>query len=210
MNNLSNLRNRSLYLFTEEEMNPRQDANRDEVLAAFTPMANGIVGKILEANNDYLRFAEAHPIARRENTFCSSNMHGLIIESLSQIEGIRTTGSSSGNSFLKIGDYEVWVKKLDEKGMPFVNGTKSSTKRICQKADGPDTLPMLILGFKLDERERLTCVHLLYLNEFQHIWTPIDLGDIAASHYTQLATGAPEDEPIVTVKAEKQRGRETV
>ena len=88
-NNISQLRNRSLFLFTDEEMNPRQDANREEVLSFFTPLANNIVAKILEAGDCYLQYAEGHAIARRENTFCASNMHGLIIEHLSQLEGVR-------------------------------------------------------------------------------------------------------------------------
>ena len=209
-NSISLLRNRSLFLFTDEEMNPRQDANRDEVLRTFTPLANNIVAKILEAGDCYLQYAESHAIARRENTFCASNMHGLIIEHLSQVESVRIIQISKGNSILEIGSYKVWIKKLDDNGMPWVNVTKSSTKRIYQKAEGEDTLPMLILGYQLDEVERVSHIYLLYLEGDQHLWAPIDIGDIAASNQSTMTTSTSDDELMVTVKPEKQKGKEVV
>lgn len=209
-NNISQLRNRSLFLFTDEEMNPRQDANRDEVLRAFTPLANNLVAKILEAGDCYLRYADEHAVSRRENTFCASNMHGLIIENLSQIEGIRIAQISKGNSILEIGSYKVWIKKLDSNGMPWVNITKSSTKRIYQKAEGEDTLPMLILGYQLDEAERISHIYILYMEGSQHLWAPIDIGDIAASSQVSITTKSSGDEPIVTVKPKKQKGKEAI
>lgn len=209
-NDISQLRNSSLFLFTDEEMNPRQDANRDEVLRVFTPLANNLVAKILEAGNCYLQYAEGHAVARRENTFCASNMHGLIIEHLSQVEGVRITQISKGNSILEIGSYKVWIKKLDNNGMPWVNITKSSTKRIYQKAEGKDTLPMLILGYQLDEVERVSHICILYLEGGQHLWAPIDIGDIAASNQISMTKISSGDEPMVTVKPEKQKGKEVV
>lgn len=211
-NNISNLKNNMLFLFSDEEINPRRDANRDEVLRLFTPLANTIVAKILEAGDCYLRYAENHVIARRENTFCSSNMHGLIIEHLSQVEGVRVTQFSKGNSIAEIGPYKVWVKKLDDNGMPSVNDTKSSTKRIFQKAEGEDMMPMLILGYQLDEVERVSHIYILYLQGCNHIWAPIDIGNLVASNRIEVITSASTslDEPIVTVKPEKQRGKEAV
>ncbi|AKU70526.1 hypothetical protein [Prevotella fusca] len=204
-NNISQLRNRSLFLFSDEEMNPRQDANRDEVSKAFTPLANNLIAKILEAGDCYLQYADEHAVARRENTFCASNMHGLIIEYLSQVEGIRIVQISKGNSILEIGSYKVWIKKLDTKGMPWVNITKSSTKRIYQKAEGEDTMPMLILGYQLDEIERISHVYILYLEGHQHLWAPIDLGDIAASNQVLITPNSSNNEPIVTVKQKTKR-----
>ena len=186
-------------------MNPRQDANRNEVLNAFTPIANNLVAKILEAGNCYLQYADKHAVARRENTFCASNMHGLIIEYLSQVGGIRITQMSKGNSILEIGSYKVWIKKLDTNGMPWVNMTKSSTKRIYQKAEGEDTLPMLILGYQLDEIERISHIYILYLEGNQHLWTPIDIGDIAAYNQVSITSISAGDEPIVTVKPQKTK-----
>lgn len=209
-NNISQLRNPSLFLFTDEEMNPRQDANRNEVLSAFTPIANNLVAKILEAGNCYLQYADKHAVARRENTFCASNMHGLIIEYLSQVEGIRIAQMSKGNSILEIGSYKVWIKKLDANGMPWVNMTKSSTKRIYQKAEGEDTLPMLILGYQLDEIEKISHIYILYLEGNQHLWAPIDIGDIVASNQVSITSISAGDEPIVTVKPKKQKGKEAV
>lgn len=209
-NNISNLRNRSLFLFADEEMNPRQDANREEVLTVFTPLAGNIVAKILEAGDCYLQYAESHAIARRENTFCSSNMHGLIIEYLTQVYGVRVTQFSKGNSIVEIGNYKVWVKKLDDNGLPWVNETKSSTKRIYQKAEGEDTMPMLILGYQLDEIERISHIYIMYLEGNRHIWAPIDIGNMVASNQIEVITNAPSDEPLVTVKPEKQKGKEAV
>lgn len=210
-NNISRLRNdRPLFLFTDEEINPRQDAYRDEVLRAFTPLANNIVAKILEAGDCYLQYAEGHAIARRENTFCASNMHGLIIEHLSKVAGIRIVQISKGNSILEIGSYKVWIKKLDDNGMPWVNMTKSSTKRIYQKAEGEDTLPMLILGYQLDEIERVSHIYILYLEGDQHLWAPIDIGDIVASNQIPMTTSTSGDEPMVTVKPEKQRSKKAM
>ncbi|WP_274288762.1 hypothetical protein [Prevotella corporis] len=206
-NDISQLRNSSLFLFTDEEMNPRQDANRDEVLRVFTPLANNLVAKILEAGNCYLQYAEGHAVARRENTFCASNMHGLIIEHLSQVEGVRITQISKGNSILEIGSYKVWIKKLDNNGMSWVNITKSSTKRIYQKAEGKDTLPMLILGYQLDEVERVSHICILYLEGDQHLWAPIDIGDIADSNQISMTKISSGDEPMVTVKPENKKAR---
>ena len=79
-NNILNLRIREQFLFTDEEMNPRQTADREEVLNVFTPLAHSIVSKILEAGDCYLEIAERYPIARQESTFTSSFLHGLIIE----------------------------------------------------------------------------------------------------------------------------------
>lgn len=94
--------------------------------------------------------------------------------------------------------------------MPWVNMTKSSTKRIYQKAEGEDTLPMLILGYQLDEIERISHIYILYLEGNKHLWVPIDIGDIAASNQVSITSIPAGDEPIVTVKPQKQKGKEAV
>ena len=91
-----------------------------------------------------------------------------------------------------------------------MNITKSSTKRIYQKAEGEDTLPMLILGYQLDEIERVSHICILYLEGDQHLWAPIDIGDIAASNQISMTKISSGDEPMVTVKPEKQKGKEAV
>ncbi len=208
MNSIMNLRNLQLSFFSDEEMNPRQDADRDEVLSVFAPLANNIVMKILEAGDCYLTFAADHPIARQEHTFLSSALHGLIIESLSKIDGVNRYPFCSRNSLLEVGPYKVWLKKLDENGLPWVNGTKSSVKRVNQKADGDDVMPVLILGYQLDQLERITNIQLIYIEGGQHLWAPIDLGDMAANNPIELMTMPAPEEPIVTVKREKQIGKE--
>lgn len=209
-NNISLLRNRELFLFTEEEMNPRQNANREEVLGVFAPIANNIVSKILEAGDCYLQFAEAHAMARRENNFCSSIMHALIIENLSQMDGVRIVQPTKGNSMLEISGYKVWIKKLDDNKQPWVNATISSTKRIYQKAEGTDNLPMLILGYQLNDIEVVSQIYILYLKGDDHLWAPIDIGDIAASNRISMTAATTVEEPIVRVKPEKRRGKEAV
>lgn len=209
-NNIHNLRNLQGVLFSDEEMNPRQNADRDEVLTTFGPMADGIVAKMLEAGDCYLAIAEQHPVARQEHTFPSSTLHGLIIEYLTQIEGVRRSLISKRNSFLEIGSYMVWVKKLDERNLPWVNDTKSSFKRVNQKADGDDVLPVLILGYQLDQTERISKIQLIYIEGDQHLWAPIDLGDMAATNQVMPMAVPAADEPEVKVKPGKKRSKENI
>ena len=44
----------------------------------------------------------------------------------------------------------------------------------------------------------------------QHLWAPIDIGDIAASNQISMTKISSGDEPMVTVKPEKQKGKEVV
>jgi len=203
-NNILNLRNREQYLFSDEEMNPRQNADREEVLGVFTPLATDIVMKILEAGDCYLGIADNHPVARQEHTFPSSVLHGLIIEYLSQINGVSRYPFCSRNSILEIGAYKVWVKKLDGRGMPWVNETKSSVKRVNQKAEGEDDMPVLILGYQLNQLEHISQIQLIYIEGDQHIWAPIDLGDIAATNQINMTPTPAPEEPKVTIKPRKQ------
>ena len=207
-NNIHNLRNLQGFLFSDEEMNPRQNADRDEVLNTFGPLANSLVTKILEAGDCYLAIAEQHPVARQEHTFPSSILHGLIIEYLTQIEGVKKSLISTRNSFLEIGLYKVWVKKLDERNQPWVNNTKSSIKRVNQKADGEDVLPVLILGYQLDLLERITKIQLIYIEGDQHLWAPIDLGSMAATNQVESISVLAADELVVKVKPGKKRSKE--
>lgn len=209
-NNIHNLRNLQGSLFRDEEMNPRQNADRDEVLNTFGPMADCIVAKMLEAGDCYLAIAEQHPVARQEHTFPSSTLHGLIIEYLTQIDGVRRSLISKRNSFLEIGPYKVWVKKLDERNLPWVNNTKSSVKRLNQRADGEDVLPVLILGYQLDQSERISKIQLIYIEGDQQLWAPIDLGDMAATSQVMPMVVPVADEPEVKVKPGKKRSKENI
>lgn len=209
-NNILNLKNWQTALFSDEEMYPRQNANRDEVLKTFTPLAENIVIKLLEAGDCYLEIAERYPIARQENTFPSSVLHGLIVEKLSNVEGVRLTKYGKRNSFINIGSYMVWVKKLDDNYLPWVNETKSSVRRVYQKAEGEDVQPVLILGYRLDQIERISQIQLVYIEGDRHIWAPINLGDIAASSHIVPNEASKSDEPAVKVKVGKERHREKI
>lgn len=209
-NSITYLKYRQTVLFRDEEMNPRQDADRVEVLKTFTPLANAIVMKMLEAGDCYLEFADKHPIARQENTFTSSALHGLIIEKLNEVDGVRITKYGKRNSFIEVGLYKLWVKKLDDRNLPWVNETKSSVKRVFQKAEGEDILPVLILGYQLDQVERITNIQLIYIEGDQHMWAPIDLGDIAATNNAISIEVIKPDGPEVKIKPGKERRREKI
>ena len=207
-NNIHYLRNLQGVLFSSEEINPRQNADREEVLNTFRELAEKMVEKMLFASDCYLEIAEKHPVARQEHTFTSSTLHGLIIEYLTQIEGVKKSVVNKRNSFLEIGSYKVWVKKLDERNLPWVNDTKSSVNRVNQKAEGEDVLPMLILGYHLDQAERISKILLVYIKGDQHLWAPIDLGDMAATNQIAAMTVPATEEPVVGVKPGKQRDKE--
>lgn len=206
-NNFLDLKSRELLLFNEEEMNPRKVADRDSVLTTFSPLADAILTTICEAGNSYLEFAEKHPIARQESTFPSSILHGLIIEGLSHIPGVRLTTVNKRNTIIEIGPFKVWVKKLDDRGLPWVNETMSSVKRAHQRAEGDDTLPVLILGYQLDQIERISKVELRYIEGDRQIWAPINLGNIAADTQSKLVSIPAVNEPEVVVKPGKKRER---
>lgn len=192
-------------LFSETAMNPRLGADRDEVLNTFSPLCDDIVAKMFDAGNEYLEIAENHPIARREHTFASSILHGFFIERLSQIPGVRSAKINKRNTVLEIGPYKVWIKKLDDSGMPWVNETLSSVKRVYQKAEGDDIMPVLILGYRLDQIERIKSIQLLYIKGDRQLWAPIDLGGMAAASQSVQLTDPVIDEPVVTVKPEKKK-----
>ena len=100
------------------------------------------------------------------------------------------------------------LKKLDERGLPWVNDTKSSVKRINQKAEGEDVMPVLILGYQLNQIEHISQVTLSYMEGDQHLWAPIDLGDMAATNQIAAMTVPATEEPVVGVKPGKQRDKE--
>lgn len=157
LNSIKNLKNRTGFLFTDEEMYHRENADRNNVIEAFAPIASQLVERIIKAGNDYQHYAEKHPVARRENNFVSTMLHGLIIEELQQIPDMQAEKiGKTSNTILRFGTYKIWVKKLDDDGKPNINKTKSSVKRINQCVDGSDTLPMLILGYQLDDIQRIT------------------------------------------------------
>ena len=69
---------------------------------------------------------------------------------------------------------------------------------------------MLILGYQLNDIEVVSNIYILYLEGDQHLWAPIDIGDIAASSRISITTSTIVEEPIVKVKPEKQRGKEAL
>lgn len=208
-NSVENLKNRMGFLFTDEEMYPRENADRNSVVEAFNPIVNQVVDCIIQAGNDYQVYAESHPVARRENNFVSTMLHGLMIEKLQQIPDVHAEKiGKTRNTILRYGSYKLWVKKLDNDGKPNINKTKSSVKRINQRVDGTDTLPMLILGYQLDDVQRITNISICYMQGDKHLWAPIDIGDKVAS---SLVTISKQTEaPLVKVKANKKKKNEAI
>ena len=209
LNSIENLKNRIGFLFTDEEMCLRENADRNSVIEAFDPIVNQMVDCIIQVGNDYQVYAENHPVAREENNFVSTVLHGLMIEKLQQIPGVHAEKiGKTRNTLLRYGSYMLWVKKLDDDGKPNVNKTKSSVKRINQRVDGTDTLPMLILGYQLDDIQRIINISICYMQGDKHLWAPIDLGDKVASSLVTISK-QPE-ELLVKVKANKKKKNEAI
>lgn len=205
-NSINNLRNRMGFLFTEEEMFSRTSAERENVISTFAPIEADIVNGIMNAGNNYLQFAEKFPIARREHNFVTMVLHSLIIEELAKISGVTldSIAKRPNNTVLHIGSYLVWLKKLDKDGKPSINRTKSSAKRINQKAEGDDTQPMLILGYKLDDLQRIVNISISYMEGDKHLWAPIDIGDRVANATNLVVNSAEEAEVQVKTKIKKR------
>lgn len=209
LNSIENLKNRMDFLFTDEEMCPRENAERNSVIEAFNPIASQVVDCIINAGNDYQAYAENHPIARRENNFASTMLHGLIIEKLQLIPNVHAEKiGKTSNTILRYGSYKLWVKKLDDDGKPNINKTKSSVKRINQRVDGTDTMPMLILGYQLDDVQRITNISICYIQGEKHLWAPINIGDKVASSLVTISKQT--EEPLVKVKTNKKKNNEAI
>lgn len=204
-NKINYLKNPMGFLFSDEEMGLRTNADREDVVSTFAGIEADIVNGIMNAGNKYLQYAEENPIARREHNFAMVNLHGLIIEELAKVQGVTLDSTPSArNTFLRIGSYLVWLKKLDEHGKPKINRTKSSAKRINQKAEGDDTQPMLILGYKLDDEQRIVHISISYMEGDKHLWPPIDIGNRVASS-TNLISNTSTEEAEVRIRSRKKK-----
>lgn len=212
LNNFDRIRSfKDWTFFTDEEMTPRQPADRGEVINAITPLANDIVEAVLNANNAYLGYAEHYPIARQQPRFCAENMHAQIIEWVGKINGVenRMMNEHSSDVIFQIGNYKLWVKKLDDSGLPNVNNTKSSQKRCHQKADGEDTLPMLVLGYQIDSMQRITSVTISCIKGDKHLWAPIDVIELTGAYneLPMVQTSASQESIDIHVKPNKKKRR---
>ena len=196
------------YLFPEEEMFQRLSAERKDVLDLLKPIANEIINAFFAANDSYQELAKTHPIARRQNNFDVTVIRALIIENLYKIKdvNIKPMNNSPHNKYIVIGNYTFWLKKLDKNGKPQINETKTSIKRIFQKTEGGDTMPVLILGFTTDSIQRVSSITVSYMNGEDCLWAPIYLNEIAMSINNQVSL--KEEKPIevnVKIKANKKQ-----
>ena len=204
--NINRLRDFSLSLFSDSDFEPRNDAEREDVQGFFEPFYELIVNAFLTANEKYLDYAEEHSIARQQHCFSETNLHGLLIEYLSKIEGVSISNMSSNGKGLKLGKYTVWVKKIDDSYKPKYNITRASVKRVCQYSENDEKEPVLILGYQLDSMQRISGIYIVYLKGSEIVWPPINVGDIVA-HRIQIKPHTPktESEPVVKVKRGKKK-----
>lgn len=209
INKINQLRDNQGYLFSEKEMYPRINADREKVLETFKDKAQELVALMLEAGNQYLDFARKHSKARQEHNFAPTMIQGLIIEKLFTPKYVKVKKINNDCSILEIDGYTIWIKKLDDNLKPKINNTKSSIMRFNQKTDNEDATPMLILGYQLDSLQRIVNIFLVYRNGEKMLWPPINLGDIAASSTRMFISSTAKSNDVAEVKVKKNKKRGT-
>lgn len=195
-------------LFSEDELSPRTDAERNEVLNAFSPNALTIINAILGAGDNYLTFADNHYFARQQPNFAPCNINGLILEELVKtgLFNPRPMNNNTSQCVLLYNNFTIWIKKIDGTLKPRVNKTKSSYKKAYQMEEQGDKSPVLVLGYQLDDSQRIQGVHLSYMLGEEHLWLPINLGDIASrsqNNSTMLTTEIVDLDVKIKVKSDR-------
>lgn len=173
-------KNRQMSIDFGEEFQPRHEADREKVVELIKPHSDGLMNAILTADDKYQAFAADNAIARQQHSFAPSNLTALIVQEISKISGFTLNNFSKGTPEIMFDDYKFWVKKIDEKFSPRFNQTKSSQSRANQLTNDDDEKSILILGYQLNDLQRVSGVYLVYLRGEEKIWTPINLGDMAA------------------------------
>lgn len=163
-----------------EEFQPRHEADRKKVIELLKPHSDGLMNAILSADDKYQAFAADNVIARQQHSFAPSNLTALIVQEISKISGFALNNFSKGTPEIMFDDYKFWVKKIDEKFTPRFNQTKSSQSRVNQLTNDDDEKSILILGYQLNDLQRVSGVYLVYLRGEEMVWAPINLGDMAA------------------------------
>ena len=208
-NRLKSLRDLQLNLFADEETSSRQSAERLDVVSAITPVALDVVKCILTKCNEYLDFADKHPVARQQPNFVTGNIQPLILEALIESGHFKAKCLNANTSYqaVEFAGYVIWVKKLNDGLFPNVNLTKASVKRVLQKSEQDEIEPVLIFGYQLDDTQRITGLYLTYMLGDKFLWSPINLGDIASSmSETKILShcAGAEDDVLVAVKPNKK------
>ena len=63
---------------------------------------------------------------------------------------------------------------------------------------------MLILGYKLDDLQRIVNISISYMEGDKHLWAPIDIGDRVANATNLVVNSAEEAEVQVKTKIKKR------
>jgi hypothetical protein len=69
---------------------------------------------------------------------------------------------------------------------------------------------MLILGYTLDELQRVSSIKLQYIQGTKHLWAPIDIVEMLTSGTTTTIESQAEDVVSVKVKPGKNRNVEAI
>ena len=199
----------------EYECLPRNHVEREKVLKDIEPLCPQIAKAVMKAEDGYQAYAAEHPIGRQGKNFAPMNMTWLIIEKLLQIEGIKATSSTFDYPNVEIQGHHVWVKKVDDSLLPKFNLTKASAKRSNQFCQDGENEPILILGYQLNSMQKVVGIHLEYLKGQEHLWSPINVGDIGAKYLQKnsifmQSNSSVSDEVEVKVQQEKKRAKKQI
>lgn len=179
--NLDRFKNLQTSIDFGGDYQPRNEANRKEVLNFISPYAESIMVAILNAERKFQNYACENNIARQSNNFAAVNMTSLITQELANLSEFHINNFSRGNMEIIIGEYKFWVKKVDNNFQPRFNSTKSTISRVNQLSHyEDDQQAILIMGYQLTDDQRVSAVHLIYRRGTEMIWAPINVGDLAA------------------------------
>ena len=198
--------------FLDGECTPRNNAEREKVLSLVQPMAAEILKAVVSAETDFRIFAAQHAFARQCNNFAPTNLSALIVEKLIEVRNVKPVILTKGNFAVELGDHIIWIKKVDSNLLPKYNITKSSTKRAYQYVTDNDNVnPVLILGYQLNDHQKIAGLHLLYLRGDEKIWAPINIGDLGAKllegiNRPEMGVASTQVEEV-EIKVKKSRKR---
>lgn len=145
------------YLFSKEEMFPRESVERADFNISFAPISMKVKDAILAASVEIDNIMSIYPHFVRNKALIASLWNDLILEKIVRTRGIES-GRLQGNkrrAFFKVGRSKVFVKKVD-------TAYRTSNIETGQVAEFRDQLssnandrsPVLFLGYQLDETGR--------------------------------------------------------
>lgn len=145
------------YLFSEDEMFPRENVDQVEFNNCLAPIVVSVKDAFAKASIDFERVISSIPFKVRNKAFIASLWNELILFRLMQIPEIehdRLEGNRR-RTYFKVGRSKVFVKKVDaryrtsniETGQVAELREQLSTNMV-------DRSPVLFMGYQLDETGR--------------------------------------------------------